>query len=124
MADVEDLHVTVPLLSTRRIVPEGTQESEEEEGVLCFPWAPSPSGGPSSAKDTCFNIGTYNVTSDIEVDANELALPREEQVDVGQAQHRPHTTDKWRNVKGPLGTGETLKRIRTSQSCWPITTSI
>ena len=32
-------------------------------------------GGPGSAKDTRLNVGSHDVTSDIEVDADEFALP-------------------------------------------------
>lgn len=32
-------------------------------------------GGPGSAKDTCLNVGSHDVTRDVEVDADKFALP-------------------------------------------------
>lgn len=112
------------LLNTRRIVPEGTQETAEKEGILCFSWAPSPSWGPSSAKDTCFDVGTHDVTSNIEVDADELTLPRGEQVDGVARLSTDLTPQAGGEVSGGHWGPERLSEIlRAPQSCWATASS-
>lgn len=48
-------------------------------------------GGPGSAKDTRLNVGSHDVTCDIEVDADEFALPTGKHSSQWGPQPRPST---------------------------------
>lgn len=65
-------------------------------------------GGPGSAKDTGLNVGSHDVTSDIEVDADEFALPTK--TVYGQFLHirpSPIPTGRWaRRWQGACGVGQ------------------
>lgn len=89
-----------------RFVLEGTQEPGGRGVVLGLSQAPSGSGqvgwvgvpcSPGSAKDTRFNVGSHDVTSNVEVDADEFALPtgKHRSRSVPQPQLLTHPAGKW-----------------------------
>lgn len=80
---------TPPCLLLREKDPRETPKSLGERGqLLCLVGPPQALGSrlvvgagvvpcdPGSAKDTRLNVGSHDVTGDIKIDADELALPR------------------------------------------------